>query len=146
MQELYLQRKQFLDVLVAHDFTSHVSRDNAMPHIVGINSSEYCEWVKIEKLILSWITTTIHSSIHSYILSSETARERWVMLDQLRMMKTTPDLSMEEYLRCIRALADSLVTSGKPLKEHEIIDYVTGGLGVDYNNLVTNLFFQEPKT
>lgn len=48
-------------------------------------------------------------------------------------------LSMEEYLRRIQALADSLMTSGEPLKKYEIIDYVTG-------DFVTILFFQEPKT
>lgn len=53
-------RKQFLDVLAAHDLSDHVT---------GVMSMEYCHWSKKDKLVLSWIIATIHSSIQSYILA-----------------------------------------------------------------------------
>lgn len=55
------------------------------------------------------------------------------------MLGKTPDLRMDEFLHKIRALTDSLATSGETLKEIEVIDVVLGGLGSEYNNFVTNI-------
>lgn len=50
---------------------------------------------------------------------------------------------MEDYLHCIRALANALFTSSEPLKKSEIIDHITRGFGIKYNNFVTNLFSKQ---
>lgn len=73
--------------------------------------------------------------------------------DQIRMMKNISDpqpqrstQNDEEYLKVVNGGISMMYSSygcasSEPLKEHEIIDYVTNGLEVEYNNFVTNLFF-----
>lgn len=49
--------------------------DDALLHIVGAMLPEYRDWMLKDKLVLSWITATIHSSIQSYSLCCEKAWE-----------------------------------------------------------------------
>ncbi|KAF0925752.1 hypothetical protein E2562_017309 [Oryza meyeriana var. granulata] len=61
---------------------------------------------------------------------------------QIRMqlsMIQKKDLSIVDYFRKIKRLADTLAAIGKWLEDEELIAYMLRGLGSDYDSLVTSI-------
>ena len=49
------------------------------------------------------------------------------------------DLSVAEYIRKMKSLADEMASAGKPLDEEEMMSYILAGLDDDYEPVVSNL-------
>jgi hypothetical protein len=48
-------------------------------------------------------------------------------------------MSIAEYFRMVKSLADTLAVIGKRLEDDEVISYLLGGLGSEYESLVISL-------
>lgn len=52
--------------------------------------------------------------------------------------------AIDEYILQMRVLADGLPAAGQPLNENELVLYVLGGLGAEYDAVVVNLTTRGP--
>ena len=107
----------------------------------GILNSEFVQWKRLDRLILSWIYSTLTPEVMAQIVGYQTSHSAWVALEKLfssstraRLMQlrlefqTTKknSLSMMDYFLKLKTLSDNL-----------------GGLGVDYNPIVASLTARE---
>ena len=149
-------RSQFEDVLDIHDFSSFIDPSAPIPSKTNPDSTPnpaYTKWLKINKLVLSWIKATVSPAVQTLLFPCKSASEAWVLLDkrlspisvtqirnikdQLRSLKKDPSQSASDYLLHAKSLADSLASAGSPLSDSELIDSVLDGLTHQYKEFVT---------
>lgn len=119
-----------------------------------IVNPEYTSWYHQDQLVLSVINSSLTEDVLSIVVDATSARDAWSTLErsfasrskarimQIRMQLTTiqkKDLSIADYFRKVKRLADTLAAIGKCLEDEELIAYLLRGLGSDYDSLVTSI-------
>ena len=115
---------------------------------------EFNRWYQQDQLVMSGILSTLTEGVLAQVAGCTTAREVWCAIErafaassraqimQIRMQLATiqkKDLSVNEYFRKVKGLADTLAMIGKRLEDDEVIAYMLRGLGSEYDPLVTSL-------
>lgn len=111
-----------------------------------------------DQLILGWLFSALSPPILSQIVSLSSPAQVWkalatlfssgsathVMFLQRQFLTVKKGTkSMAEYLTHIRRMLDELIGVGEKLKEYESTLNVIGGLGMEYESLVTSRFDHE---
>ena len=63
------------------------------------------------------------------------------LCDKLLTLKKKIDESIDDYLLNAKTIVDSMAFAGNPIPNHELLDYITNGLGYEYRNFITSLNF-----
>ena len=120
----------------------------------GILNSEFVQWKRLDRLILSWIYSTLTPEVMAQIVGYQTSHSSWFALEKLFSSSTRArrlefqttkknSLSMMDYFLKLKTLSDNLAAAGGPVSERDHILQILGGLGVDYNPIVASLTARE---
>ena len=126
--------------------------------VAGIIKPEFISWRRYDRMLLSWLYSSLTPEIMGQIIGYQTSHEAWTSLVkifstsskaramQLRLeFQTTRKgtMSMMEYLLKVKTIADNLVAIGEPVLKKDQVLQILGGLGVDYNPIVASITARE---
>ncbi|KAF5453958.1 hypothetical protein F2P56_023662 [Juglans regia] len=120
----------------------------------NLPNPDYPPWRRNDQLVLSILFSLISDSVLGHVLSSNTSRALWSSLSSLLATHsqakqfqvrfqlanlTRGDQNITDYFGKVRALANILAASGKPLPDPEFVTYLLSGLGSAYDVFVTSI-------
>ncbi|XP_031255302.1 uncharacterized protein LOC116113295 [Pistacia vera] len=159
-------KSQFLDVLAIHDI-QHVIVGDACPPTPFLSNDTtnpaHSHWLRTERLVLTWIKSTVSPSIvQNLLLPCTTAVEAWIILDhhlnplsgvhlrsthdRLRNLRKATTQSMTYYLIDAKSVFDSLSAVGFPIPESDFVEYIVDGLSPEYQGFITTLYLRPSTT
>ena len=156
-----LWRTQMENVIYANDIEDHVEGLTVYPSKTISNGEinpEFILWIRFDRMILSWIYSSLTPEIMGQIIGYQTSHEAWFALEkifsasfkawvmQLRLeFQTTKkrSLSMMDYILKLKNLVDNLAAIGESVHNRDHILQLLGGLGVEYNSIVASLIVRE---
>ena len=116
-------------------------------------------WLRLNSIVLSWILGTISLDLHDLVRNTPSSRGAWLALEgqflgnaearALRFDATfrtfvQGDLSVSEFCRQMKGMADSLGDLGWPLEDRILVLNVLRGLSDRYSYLWTWITRQRP--
>ncbi|XP_031252032.1 uncharacterized protein LOC116109937 [Pistacia vera] len=159
-------KSQFLDVLAIHDL-QHVIAGDARPSTPflsdGTTNPTHSHWSQTDRLVLTWIKSTVSPSIvQNLLLPCTIVAEAWIILnrrlnplfsvhlrstlDRLHNLQKAIDQSMIDYLIDAKSVFDSLSTASFPVLESNFVEYNVDGLGPKYQGFITALHLRPSTT
>jgi uncharacterized membrane protein YgcG len=116
-------------------------------------------WVRLDSIVLTWIVGTISVDLHSLIRNLPHARAAWLAIEgqflgnaEARALRLDAafrtfvqgDLSISEYCRKMKTMADSLGDMGCPVEDRILVLNVLRGLSDRYTHLRSLIMRQRP--
>jgi transposase InsO family protein/uncharacterized membrane protein YgcG len=116
-------------------------------------------WVRLDSIVLSWIVGTVSIDLHSLLRNIPHARVAWLAIEgqflgnaEARALRLDAafwtfvqgDLSVSEYCRKMKAMADSLGDMGCPVEDCMLVLNVLHGLSDRYTHLRSMIMRQRP--
>ena len=134
---------QFLELLI-ESFSTATAPVNPL----------YAVWIRTDQAILSWLLNSISEEMLGHVLRCRFSAELWFLLEnlfttqsrartlqlrfQLQSLKKG-SLTIHDYVLNMKSLADSLNATGQSFTDDDLILYILGGLGPEYDSVVVNL-------
>ncbi|KAF7149901.1 hypothetical protein RHSIM_Rhsim02G0228300 [Rhododendron simsii] len=160
-----LWRTQILSLIESQDVLGFVDGGEPMPSRYLQNSSEKAEkekalnpdfqaWVKTDRLVKAWITSTLSEEVLGLAVGLVTSREVWDALhtsfaqdSQTREFELNCSLqsltkdgrTISEYIRSFKTICDELNAIGKPVSDKNKVFQLLHGLGPKYDNFTTTM-------
>ena len=121
----------------------------------------YVLWRRTDQFVLSWLLSSISEQMLGHVLHCKSASEVWIVLEQtfsakskaralqLRLSLQTMkkgNSSIEDYILKMKSLAMSLMAAGQQITDDELILYIHGGLGSEFEAVIVNLTSRESIT
>lgn len=109
-----------------------IVENDACGNIVNKQNPKYHKWKKLDKLLMSWLVASISESMFSHIARCSFVHEIWITLENFftarsklrvlslkNMLQTMKkgNLTIHEYLRKMKNVADALIASGHNVTE-----------------------------
>ncbi|KAL5569233.1 hypothetical protein UlMin_025808 [Ulmus minor] len=131
------------NMIFANGFEDFIEGSSVFPEktiqATGLSNPEFIAWQRQDRLILSWI----YSSLTTEIMAQIIAR---IMQLRLQLQTTRKNsMSMMEYTMKLKSFSDSLAAIGEPVSEQDQIMNLLGGLGADYNVVVISINVRDDK-
>lgn len=120
----------------------------------GVPNPSYIKWFEQDQLVLSLLISSLSEKLIAQVMRHKTSRAMWFALEtmfsqqsqakylqlhqQLTHLKKGGE-SISEYFQKATLLADSLVSTGNPVSDRDFNIYLLGGLGPDFDSVVTSL-------
>ena len=164
-------KSQILSTVRAHDLESFLLNTKLKPdeNIVDSTNADqspqinpaYVLWRRTDQFVLSWLLSSISEQMLGHVLHCKSASEVWIVLKQtfsaksktralqLRLFLQTMkkgNSSVEDYILKMKSLAMSLVAAGQQITDDELILYILGGLGSEFEAVIVNLTSRESIT
>ena len=110
--------------------------------------------MRTDQALMSWLLSSISESMLGHVIHCTSSAQIWLTLHQLftttskarvlqlrfQLQSTKKgDLSIQDYILKMRGIADSLNSTGLILSDKELLLYILGGLGNEYDPVVINL-------
>ncbi|RVW60941.1 Retrovirus-related Pol polyprotein from transposon RE1 [Vitis vinifera] len=126
----------------------------------GVINPASVAWRRQDQTILCWIYSSLTPGIMAQIIGHNTSHSAWNALEsifssssrarimQLRLkLQSTKkgSMSMIDYIMKIKGAADNLAAIGEPVSEQDQVMNLLGGLGSDYNVVVTAINIRDDK-
>lgn len=157
----------FKPILDIHDINDHISSQPTTPEQTLLSSDgktstpnpDFLSWVKIDKIILSWINATVKREVLPLLYHSRTASDAWFALETHFLDKSTArelqlkftlnklvkgTLSIDEYCQRFKEISDALAAIKQPLTDREQVSRILQGLPSSYESLITVASNQKP--
>ncbi|RVW25398.1 Retrovirus-related Pol polyprotein from transposon RE1 [Vitis vinifera] len=152
-----LWHTQMENVIYANGFEDHIEGLRPCPPktiSTGEVNPDFLVWRRYDRMILSWIYSSLTPEVMGQIVGLQTSHEAWTALQrsfsastkartmQLRLaFQTTKkgSLTMMEYIQKLKHISDSLAAIGEPVLEKDQILQLLSGLGAEYNPIVASL-------
>ncbi|XP_062075179.1 uncharacterized protein LOC133779204 [Humulus lupulus] len=115
---------------------------------------QFTLWIRTDQAILSWLLNSISEAMMGHVLRCQFSRDVWVLLEslfttqsrarilqlrfQLQSLKNG-SLSIHDYILKMKTIADGLTAAGQVFSDDDLILYILGGLGPEYDSVVINL-------
>lgn len=119
----------------------------------------YGMWRRTDQLILSWLLNSISESMFGHVVHCPSSLDLWNTLaqiytsskarilqlrSQLQSLKKG-NLSVHEYILKMKQIVDGLSSAGQLLSDDDLVLYILGGLGLEYESVVVNLTSRQDK-
>jgi hypothetical protein len=116
-------------------------------------------WLRLDSIVLSWILGTISKDLHDLVRNTTNARGAWLALEgqflgnaKARALRfdasfrtfVQGDLSVSEFCRKMKGMADSLGDLGWPVEDRILVLNILRGLSDRYAHLRTWITRQRP--
>ncbi|XP_060970030.1 uncharacterized protein LOC133037187 [Cannabis sativa] len=114
----------------------------------------FAMWRRTDQSVLSWLLNSISESMFGHVVNCLSSHDLWVTLEnsyttsskartlqlrfQLQSLKKG-SLSIHDYILKMKNIADGLSAAGQLLSDDDLILYILGGLGHEYEAVVVNL-------
>ncbi|RVW61330.1 Retrovirus-related Pol polyprotein from transposon RE1 [Vitis vinifera] len=150
-----LWKSQIDNVVFANGFEDFIDGSSICPDkelSSGLNNPAFVAWRRQDRTILNWLYSSLTPAIMAQIIGHNSSHSAWNALEktfssssrarimQLRLkLQSTKkgSLSMIDYIMKVKGAADSLAAIGEPVSEQDQVMNLLGGLGSDYNAVVT---------
>jgi hypothetical protein len=158
-----LWRSQVDNVVFANGFEDFIDGSSVCPEkelSPGVLNPAFIAWRRQDRTILSWIYSSLTPPIMAQIIGHNSSHCAWKALEktfssssrarimQLRLeLQSTKkgSMTMIDYFMKVKAVADSLAAIGEPVSEQDQVMNLLGGLGSDYNAVVTAINIRDDK-
>ena len=152
-------RQQIEPVVNAHNLQSFLYYAEIPNEFIKDSiTNSFCEnpayraWIQQDQWMLSWLQSTVSSSVMTRILGCTHASQLWQRIQdhflkltrararQLRSelrATTLDDRSVDDYLQRIKHLVDSLASVGDSIPSQQHIDVILEGLPRDYGPVIS---------
>lgn len=122
--------------------------------ITLVDNPAYEEWFAADQQVLGFLLSSLSRDILGQVAGSRSAAQAWraigeMFSSQSRARTLNVRLSLQttskgtmpisEYVGKMKAYADEVAATGKPLDEEELIAYIVNGLDGDYDPFVSSL-------
>ncbi|KAL5758822.1 hypothetical protein ACOSP7_021433 [Xanthoceras sorbifolium] len=123
-------------------------------------NDEYLSWKKTDQLLVSWLISTLSSSILGRVTQCVTSCEVWNTVtsmfsqnfmarvmhlrSQLQTLKKG-SMKISEYIVKIKGITDSLMAAGQIISEQDLVAYILGGLGLEFDPIICNIASKKDK-
>ena len=158
-------RSQVLPAVRAHDLDGFLFGTRLCPpqylDVPDISSTappqvnpSYTIWIRTDQAILSWLLNSITEAMLGHVLRCRFSAEMWLLLEtlfttqsrarllqlhfQLQSLKKG-SMTIHDYVLKMKSLADGLSAAGQAFTDDDLILYILGGLGSEYDSVVVNL-------
>ena len=153
-----LWHAQMENVIYANGLEDFVDGTAAAPPQHLPNSSalnpEFIQWRRKDRLILSWIYSSLSPELMSQIVGMTTTASAWAALQtfyssssnarilQLRLQLQTikkGGMLMMDYTLKVKNLADQLAAIQEKVSDRDLVLYLLAGLGADFNSFIVSV-------
>ncbi|RVW44402.1 Retrovirus-related Pol polyprotein from transposon RE1 [Vitis vinifera] len=160
----YILRRSHIDnVVFANGFEDFIDGTSICPEkdlSLGVINPAFVAWRRQDRTILSWIYSSLTLGIMAQIIVHNTSHSAWNALESIfsssskaRIMQLRLELqstkkgsmSMIDYIMKVKGAADNLAAIGEPVSEQDQVMNLLGGLGSDYNAVVTAINIRDDK-
>ncbi|RVW93124.1 Retrovirus-related Pol polyprotein from transposon RE1 [Vitis vinifera] len=148
------------NVVYANGFEDYIEgTKSCRPRSYPLGSqSRFCAMAPFDRMVLSWMYSTLNPDIMGQIVGFQTSHEAWMALHKIfsasskaRIMQLRLEFqttkkggdAMLDYILKMKTISDNLAAVGEPVKERDHILQLLGGLGPDYNSIVASLTARE---
>lgn len=145
-------RGLFLVALGKYALTNHVISDNYFP--------DRADWLQMDCVVLGWLYSSISADLLQEVMTHvATARSVWRALE-LQFLGNSErraltletefrtlhqgDLSITDYCRKMKAMADTLGDLGYPVRDRSLVLATLNGLNCKYDHMQTLITMQRP--
>ena len=119
-----------------------------------IPNPEFQPWFKKDQMLLTWILSSLTEEIFPYIVGVTSSRQAWLTLantfgaiSQNRQLQLhielqefkKNDLTVTEYLRKAKTIADELATAGRTMSAAEFNAIIFRNIGIEYQGIISSL-------
>lgn len=148
-------RSQILAIVRAHCFEDVLFCSAPPAAEEGTSDSPVSlSWLRRDQFLLSWMLSSITDSMLGHVNRCAHSFQVWKTLDDLfqsqskaRSMNLRFQLqtlkkgssSVDEYFLQMRSIADGLLAAGHSLSDDDLVLYVLGGLGAEFDAVVVSL-------
>jgi histone deacetylase 1/2 len=158
-----LWRSSIDNVVFANGFEDFIDGTTICPEkelSPGVINPSFVAWRRQDRTILSWIYSSLTPAIMAHIIGHNTSHTAWNALEktfsssskarimQLRLELQSAkkgSLSMIDYIMKVKGAANNLTTIGELVLEQDQVMNLLGGLGSDYNAVVTAINIRDDK-
>ncbi|KAM1511667.1 hypothetical protein ACFX1Z_023323 [Malus domestica] len=134
---------------------------DAIGRSTGTPNPAYEAWYEKDQNILIWLNSTLSEEIIPFTVGVTSSRDLWLNLEnrfggvsaahihQLRSRLHTiaqGDLSISEYLQCIKGISDALMAAGSPVSDHDLVDVTLNGLSDAYESFIDSIMLRISST
>nr|CAN82452.1 hypothetical protein VITISV_003326 [Vitis vinifera] len=129
-----LWRSQIDNVVFANGFEDFIDGTSICPEkdlSPRVINPAFVAWRRQDRTILSWIYLSLTPGIMAQIIGHNTSHSAWNAL--------------ENYIMKIKGAADNLAAIGELISEQDQVMNLLGGLGSDYNVVVTAINIRDDK-
>lgn len=121
----------------------------------------YQEWFASDQQVLGFLLSTLSRDILTQVATASTAAQAWQQVCAMFTAQTKArslnvrltltntqkgNMSISEYCGKMKALADEIASSGKPLDEEDLVAYVLNGLDDDFEPVVSAIVARNEST
>ena len=121
-------------------------------------SKEFSNWKRIDKLLMSWIYSTISENIIGQVVGSQTSFEVWGRLERTYSQQSMAKIlqlknqlgslkkgaySISDYVLKIKNIGDSLLAAGEDVRDRDLVMCLMNGVGHDYDTIVSVISTQQ---
>ena len=133
---------------------------SSVPEQLTVNP-EFLQWTRLDQFLLSWLLSSISENMLGHVLHCITSSEVWKTLDLLFSTKSKARLlhvqfllqttkkgtmSIEDYVLKMKSFAHELMSAGQLIPDDELVLYILGGLGPEYESVTVNLTSKDSVT
>lgn len=158
-----LWKSQIDNIVFANGFEDFIDGSSICPDkelSSGLINPAFVAWRRQDRTILSWLYSSLTPAIMAQIIGHNSSHSAWNALEktfssssrarimQLRLeLQSTKkgSLSMIDYITKVKRATDSLAAIGEPVSEQDQVMNLLGGLGSDYNAVVTAINIRDDK-
>ncbi|KAJ9550796.1 hypothetical protein OSB04_014841 [Centaurea solstitialis] len=158
-------KNQLLNVVISQGLEGYLDGSKPQPpKFLSIDTTqvnqEYILWGRYNRLIMSWIYSSLSESMLTQIVAFNTAHEIWNSLAQIysasSLARVTElrtslqtlkkqGLSITAYIQKLKGICNSLAAIGEPVTREDHLIYLLGGLGREYNAFVASIHTRADK-
>ena len=114
----------------------------------------YVAWKRTDKLLVTWLLASISENMFSTVSKCQFSTEVWFTLENeflidskaralhlKSLLQSTQkgNLSVSEFVKKMKNIAENLSTSGQVITDEELLQYVLDGLRPEFDAVVVNL-------
>ena len=113
-----------------------------------LNNPYYLSWIRPDQFLMSWLLSSITEQMLGHVVNYRSSAEVWSLLEQLfftrskarilqlrLLLQTTKKgaTSIEKVILKIKSNANALIIAGQQISDDELILYILGGLGPEFD-------------
>ena len=158
-----LWKSQIDNIVFANGFEDFIDGTFVCPKkefSAGVINPAFIAWRRQDRTILGWIYSSLTPAIMAQIIGHTTSQSAWNALEKtfssssrarimqlkLELQSTKKgSLSMIDYIMKVKGATDSLAAIGEPVLEQDQVMNLLGGLGSDYNAVITAINIRDDK-
>ena len=159
---------QVLTAIEALDLEGFINGEKASPlNLMTVISGDtnvqqdnpdFVTWKKTDKLLMSWILSTLSPSVLGQVTNSKSSFEIWSKIEctylqkslarimqlkqQMQSIKKGSD-SINDFVMKLKVVNDSLASTGEVVSDRDFIMYLLHGVGHEYDSMVTLISSQQ---